>query len=167
MALVKTAKGLCRIDPEMPRGAYIPPEELEEALGLSRDQPKYAFALMAMLKEFWRATCEIGDPKMACGEKNGIRVMTDSEASDYTDRGFWEGVLRAIALHERAEKAIRESELPPEQVPLHQERSIRRGALAGSMAGAAQAESRHQMQREATLNAFAGVPSFDPFGEQE
>ena len=167
MNLIKIKKGMCRIDPEMPRGAYIPPEELEAALKMERTAPKYNFALMAMIGDFWKATCEADDPKAVCVDKGGIRVMTDDEAAEYGALGWRKRLAGTLALRERTIRAVRTSQLTPEQLAEHKDWVTRTSVLADSLSAHEQAEQLHEMHRSAALRAHEAEPDFDPFAKDE
>jgi hypothetical protein len=63
------------------KGTSISREELEEILGVSSDDDKYPFAVMALSVSIERHAGIV-----CCQEKKTLRLLTDVEADAYTER---------------------------------------------------------------------------------
>ncbi|NIO75628.1 MAG: hypothetical protein GTN69_07055 [Armatimonadetes bacterium] len=103
------------IVPDIQRGTFISPDELEAALGFKRDSVEYSLALMRMCRRFRIDTKKAGDPKMIRTENQGLRIMTDEECAVYTPKLVRQHLNSAIRAGRRGIEVVRPDHLGNEQ----------------------------------------------------
>lgn len=92
---------------DLKKGDYIEPKTLGEMTDTKPGTTQYAFALIGI-----RNRIEDEYPGLVCKmEGQGIRVLSDKEASEYTHRRFREGLQTMKRSHSRALRVDR-SQLP-------------------------------------------------------
>lgn len=87
---------------ELRKGDYIIPEVVEAEVRCPRDEPRYRLESLKLAQEISRYfECERDEVVTVRIEQGGIRILTDSEASDYNHASFESGVLKMRRSHRR------------------------------------------------------------------
>jgi len=124
------------IDTEvLEKGDYITPEQIEDILGVSRNDKQYPFKLMYLQKKIMMDRQDI----YAKAEKDGLRILTDAEWTNY-EGGLFTNALRAMARSVRRIAAVDVRELTEDERTKHDRRQI---VMAQTLQGA------HSSRREA------------------
>ena len=87
------------------KGDYLTPEEVERATDVRRDDHKqYQFSVMRLCKEISQNMEARGDPVTVCSHQDGIKILTDEEASIYNEAEFERGRRKMVRSHVRLRK---------------------------------------------------------------
>lgn len=104
---------------ELEKGSYLSPKECEEALGEKRGSKKYQLGLMNLSSEIYRYfQTHFAEVVTTCVHKDGVKVLTDVEASEYNIRGR-EKALRSLGQSCFRMSAVDLSNLTEDQKKTH------------------------------------------------
>jgi hypothetical protein len=70
------------------KGDLISPEQIERCYGITRDDSRYPFRQMELAKYVEKEKRLAGDPVVVKSEGLGVRILTDAEAVEYTNRRY-------------------------------------------------------------------------------
>lgn len=91
---------------ELIKGQYIPPEECERLTKMKRSDRMYSLKVQGLIEGIHRERDARGMPVVARCQNDGIRILTDEEAVDYTAKRVRDGFRLAGRSHERAVVAV-------------------------------------------------------------
>ena len=103
------------------KGSYITPEVIERATGFMRGSNEYSLQSLRLkdMIESWFEEHE--NPVTIKIEQDGLRILTDTEATEYNHRMFKIGMRRLFESH-RKMLNVNEKDMTQEQVSAHRQR---------------------------------------------
>jgi hypothetical protein len=139
------------------KGDTMSQQECEKVLMMTRkdDRDRYDLALMNLARNIEQVLAAKGRPLFVRCESGGLRVMTDTEASNYKDRHFRNSLNRAIVCHAHAQQ-VDTSVMSQEEKDAHRAKITTQAAFVASIA---------YTQQQLALNAvpepqkFLSVPA--------
>lgn len=103
------------------KGSYITPEVIEKALGFDRGSNEYSLQSLKLKETIEAWFEERGNPVTIKSEQDGLRILTDAEATEYNHRMFKIGMRRLFESH-RKMLNVSEKNMTSEQVSSHRQR---------------------------------------------
>jgi hypothetical protein len=113
---------------KLQKGDYISPLKCADALNITPDDPQYDLKIMTLKQQIENELLAIGNIwtlKMECG---GIRILKDSEATDYNQRQLEISVNRMKRAHNR-QLGVDCNELSTKEIAVHNRRLTTHGAI--------------------------------------
>lgn len=100
------------------KGSVIDAATIEQAFGVRVGTDKFHLAMLQCQEYVERRLAERGEVVVTRQDKNDIRICTDNEAVDYTEREFRRGI-RKMARHFAKQRTIDRANLTDEKLGKH------------------------------------------------
>jgi len=116
------------------KGMYVSPDEIEAMVDERRDTDAYKLRVLSLIDRIHSLRVELEAPVVARCEDHGIRILTDSEASEYLDkrhRCHMAGMDRA---HHRTCRWVEISRLTEDERKNHDRRRMRQALIDQALA---------------------------------
>lgn len=115
------------------KGSYIEPSTLERLFGISRTEKQYSLKMMSLIEEAESRLSDRGIEAVIVQHKEGLRVLTDSEAAEHTNHAF-AAYGRRMKRMLGKQQAVDVSRLTEEQKADHERAMIVNGRVYQAMA---------------------------------
>ena len=117
---------------QLSKGSYIAPEVIERTIGFIRGSAEYNLQMLK-LKEMVEARFEEAEnPVTIKVEQDGLRILTDAEATEYNHRMFKIGMRRLFESH-RKMMNVDEGSMRQDQISAHRQRANAQAHVVASV----------------------------------
>lgn len=133
------------------KGDVISTDEIERVLCLSRNDPKFSFALLALRDKLLRGLRLLQKNWTVTTEGMRLNILTDAQAADY-NREMFERRLRGANRDHRRNLGVDKSQLNAEQIQVHE-----RALVVQSLKLAAMRRTRKEIKLELEKRKVPGL----------
>ena len=134
------------------KGDVLTPESLARITSTEVGTPAYQFAILGLRCEIERELEAAGRPVTVKQDGDGLRILTDEEATDYNHAQLQAG-LRKVARSHRRNLLVDRTQLSIEKQKAHDRRLIAEGAYVQSIA-----ETRKRLPVLPHQRTVPGIP---------